>query len=180
MMPLWFRKTYTSASQHLTMSLLTLQGPLTLLFNIKLVNSLLLLFKGLTQDCRATDVVASDGPDPTRSTEFTHPEDLPVGTTIYEFSRSQRGEIPAASLFLGRKCPIKHYFISGYSGKLGIPPWALLVPGGSKPLIKTNAQVLHRGCSLWPQHQHTQHLFIPLNHFTSFFFYQSCKDSPPP
>lgn len=74
MMPLWFRKTCTSASQHLTMSLLTLQGPLTLLFNIKLVNSLLLLFKGLTQDCRATDVVASDGPDPTGSTEFTHPE----------------------------------------------------------------------------------------------------------
>lgn len=96
------------------------------------------------------------------------PRSSPSGSNnIQIFSESARGN-STASLLLGRKCPMKHYFISGYSGKLDIILWALLASGGSKPLIKASAQILHRGSSPLSKHQHTQHLFLPLNHIPFF------------
>lgn len=119
---------------------------------------------------RATDAVAPEGPNLTWRTESTHREDLRAGTTIYKSSQRQQGEIPATSLLLGKKCPLKHYFISGYSRKLDIALWALLMSGGSKPLLKASAQVLHRGSSsLAPAPAHSAP-FPPSKSFNVLFF----------
>lgn len=90
-MPLQFRRMCPLASQPLTTALLTLQGTLTLVFNIKLAILLLHLLKSSP---RATDPEASEGPSLTWRAEFIYPDNVPVGTTISKSSQSQRGEIP--------------------------------------------------------------------------------------
>lgn len=143
-----------------------IKDPLRFLSNMKLEILLLLLLKKLIQDCQGTDAEAWESPDLTWRTEFTHPEDLSVGTTIYKSSESQPGEIPAASL-LGKKMPFKTLFYFWLQWKAGHHPLGI---SGVQRVQAFNKGKFCTGAALpWRQYQHTQHLFLPLNHFIPFF-----------
>lgn len=54
------------------------------------------------------------------------PRSSPSGNNNIQIFSESAGGNSTTSFLLGRKCPMKHYFISGYSGKLDIILWALL------------------------------------------------------
>lgn len=122
--------------------------------------------------------MAPAGPSLTWRTEFTHPEDLPGGTTTYKSSRSPRGGNSCRISSLGKKTPFKTLFYFWLQWKAGHRP--LGITGVQRVQALSKSKCPSFAALPWPQHQHTQHLFLPLNHFTSFFSYPYCKGSPPP
>lgn len=117
-----FRKICPLASQHLTPAPLTLQRTLTLLFHIKLAILLLHLLKSSPG---ASDPEASEGPSLAWRAEFTYPDHLPVGATIYKSSQSQRGKFHCVSS-LGKKMPYETLFYFWLQWKTGHHPLGII------------------------------------------------------